>query len=59
MIYTLIVWSALCTAAIPNCPTGDFIIVARKLSQDDCNARLSTWMTLGEHQRGACYKEGL
>ena len=58
MFYTLIVWSALCTAAdFPFCETGDYITVARSLSDDDCAKRLDIWLTLGEHQRGVCYKE--
>ena len=58
MFYTLIVWSALCTAADgPSCETGNYVTVARKLSKTDCNERLSIWFTLGKHQRGACYRE--
>ena len=58
MIYTLIVWSALCTAVQGQeiCPTGNYITVARDISAADCERRLSTWFTLGTHQRGACYK---
>lgn len=57
MLYTLIVWSALCTAVDQPCPTGDFITVAVGLEFDDCARRLDSWMTLGEQQRGICYKE--
>ncbi len=54
-MYTLIIWSYLCTAIDPNCPTGDFIVFGTYESERVCMKARKAWKASGEYNSGVCY----
>ena len=57
MLYTLIIWSSLCTSADPACETGDYLLFNEYSSLRACEAVLAAWIVSApETHYGACYK---
>ncbi len=56
LLYTLIIWSSLCTAADPGCETGDYVTLGQYRTLDECEARLKAWKLVTPTDRGVCYK---
>ena len=50
-MWTLIVWSALCTAASPTCETGDYLYQGT-FTRKVCLQKLAAWELSAEDHRG-------
>lgn len=55
MLYTLIIWSSLCTSIDPNCETGDYVVHGQYKTLEECESHLSAWKLAKSTNRGVCY----
>ena len=57
MLYTLIIWSSLCTAIDVNCETGDYVLHGQYSTLEACNVSLHAWkIARPPTNRGVCYR---
>jgi len=54
-MYTLIIWTFLCTSFHADCPTGDFMEMDTYEGKTACNRDLKAWLISDENHRGICY----
>lgn len=58
ILYTLIIWSSLCTSIDPNCETGDYMVHGQYKTIKECEDHLKSWkLARPPTNRGVCYKE--
>jgi hypothetical protein len=57
LLFTLIIWSSLCTAIDPSCETGDYVVHGQYKTLVECNAHLRAWKIARiPTNRGVCYR---
>ena len=54
-MWTLIIWSMLCTAVSPDCPAGDYYVHGMFPTRSLCLQKLAAWELSAEDHRGVCY----
>ena len=54
-MWTLIVWSTLCTAASPTCETRNYRTVKTFPTRVECLQKLAVWNLIAKDHRGVCY----
>ena len=57
ILFTLILWSSLCTAADIDCETGDYLTQGQYRTLAACESVLAAWKSVKPTNRGACYRK--